>query len=119
MAIVTKRFFSKSTGGAGITITGTAATGTLIHRSVTGGSSFDEVWIWAVNTAAASGVKLTVEWAQTTGGTAGQPIEFTVPPESGPYLVVPGWPLNTARQVRAYAGTASVIRTHGYVNRIA
>ena len=117
MAIITKRFLSASSGGRGVSVTGTTATGSVIHTSVTGTTSFDEVWVWAVNTATAA-KKLTVEWARSTGQ-VGQAVEFSVPPEDGPYLIIPGWPLNTGRQARAYAATASVVTCHGYVNRIA
>ncbi len=116
MAIITKRLLSASTGGRGVSVTGTAATGSIIHTSISGNTNFDEVWVWAVNTATAA-KKLTMEWARSTGG-AGQPVEFSVPPEDGPYLIVPGWPLQNGRQVRAFAATASVITCHGYVNRI-
>ena|SRR3990167_5144021 len=113
---ITKRLLSASSAGRGISVTGTTATGSIIHTSVTGTTSFDEVWMWAVNTATVS-KKLTVEWARSTGS-AGQQVEFTVPSEDGAYLIIPGWPLNTGRSVRAFAATASVITAHGYVNRI-
>ena len=116
MAIITKRFLSASSGGRGVSVTGTTATGSVIHTSVTGTTSFDEVWVWAVNTATAA-KKLTVEWARSTGQ-VGQAVEFSVPPEDGPYLIIPGWPLNTGRSVRAFAATASVITCHGYVHRL-
>ena len=114
---ITKRVFSASTNGRGLSVTGTTATGTLIHTSVTGSNSWDEVYAYAVNTSTVA-KKLTVEWARSTGQ-AGQPIEFTVPAEDGAYLIIPGWPLGGGRQVRAYAATASVITIHGFVNRIA
>lgn len=113
---ITKRVFSTSSGGKGITVTGTTASGTIIHTSISGSSSFDEVWVWAVNTATVS-KKLTVEWARTTGA-GGQQVEFTVPAEDGPYLIIPGWPLQQSKQVRAFAATASVVRCYGYINRI-
>jgi hypothetical protein len=113
---ITKRVFSASTNGRGVTVTGTTATGTLIHTSVTGANDWDEVYLYAVNTTTVNR-KLTVEWARSTGQ-AGQPIEFTVPLEDGLYLVVPGLPLGGGRQVRAYTASASSITVHGFVNRI-
>ena len=117
MATFTKRKFSASTDGRGITVTGTSATGTLIHTSVSGTTNFDEVWLWAHNTATADKL-LTVEWARSTGQ-AGLATRFTVPTRDGLYLIIPGLPLQNARQVRAFAATASIIVLHGYVNRIA
>ena len=116
MANLTKRVFSASTNGRGISVTGTTATGTLIHTSVTGSSQWDEVYAYAMNTATAA-VLLTMEWARSTGQ-AGQKIQVSVPKQDGLYLVIPGLPLGGGRQVRAYAGTASVITIQGFVNRI-
>ena len=116
MATITKRVFSASTNGRGISVTGTAATGTLIHTSVTGTTSHDEVYAYAYNSATVSKV-LTVEWAQSTGQ-AGQAVKFTVPSQDGHYLIIPGLPLTGGRRMRAYAATASVITIHGFVNRI-
>ena len=113
---VTKRVFSGSTNGRGILVTGTTATGTIIHASVSGSSQWDEIYLYAVNSATVA-KKVTVEWARSTGQ-AGQPIEFTVPAEDGPYLIIPGWPLGGGRSVRAFAASASVITVHGFVNRI-
>ena len=117
MATFTKRKLSASTDGRGITVTGTTATGTIIHTAVSGTTNFDEVWVWAVNTATVT-KKLTVEWARSTGQ-AGQTVEFTVPSEDGAYLIIPGWVLQNGRTVRAFAATASVVHCHGYVNRLA
>ena len=116
MATITKRVFSASTNGRGISVTGTAATGTLIHTSVTGSTSHDEIYAYAYNSATVSKL-LTVEWARSTGQ-AGQAIKFTVPPTDGLYLIIPGMPLTGGRQARAYAATASVVTIHGFVNRI-
>jgi len=112
----TKRKLSASTDGRGITVTGTAASGTIIHTSISGTSTIDEVWVWAHNTATVSKL-LTVEWARSTGQ-AGQLTRFTVPARDGLYLIVPGLPLQNTRQVRAFAATASIITIHGYVHRI-
>jgi len=116
---IIKRRLSGSTDGRAITVTGTSATGTIIHTAISGttiSGTYDEVWLWAHNTATANKL-LTVEWARSTGQ-AGQLTRFTVPTRDGLYLVIPGLPLQNARQVRAFAATASVITVHGYVNRI-
>jgi hypothetical protein len=114
MATFSKIPLSGSTNGKGIQVAATATAGTLIHTAVTGTTSFDEVWIYAVNIST-SAVKLTIEY----GGTAGADnIEITIPGESGLTLVVPGLFLNNALVVRAFAATTNVITLHGYVNRV-
>jgi hypothetical protein len=115
MATFSKLPLSGSTNGKGINVAATATTGTTIHTAVSGTSSFDEVWMYAVNTSTSS-VKLTVEY----GGTAtADNIEITIPGESGLVLVVPGLFLNNSLAVTAFAGTTNVISIHGYVNRVA
>ena len=114
MATFSKIPLSGSTNGKGINVAATATTGTTIHTAVSGTSSFDEVWLYAVNTSTSS-VKLTVEF----GGTAAADnIEITIPGESGLVLVIPGLFLNNALVVTAFAATANVITIHGYVNRV-
>ena len=115
MATFSKLPLSGSTNGNGINVAATATTGTTIHTAVSGTSSFDEVWMYAVNTSTSS-VKLTVEYGGTT---AADNIEITIPGESGLVLVVPGLFLNNSLVVTAFAGTTNVISIHGYVNRVA
>ena len=62
---------------------------------------------------------MTLEWGEATAPDGN--IEFTVPAESGLYLITAGLLLQgnaTAKVVRAFAGTANVIIIHGFVNRI-
>jgi len=114
MATFSKIPLSGSTNGKGIQVAATATPGTTIHTAVTGTTSFDELWIYAVNISGSS-VKLTVEY----GGTAGADnIEITIPGESGLTLVIPGLFLNNAQVVTAFAATTNVISLHGYVNRV-
>lgn len=115
MATFSKLPLSGSTNGKGINVAATATLGTTIHTAVSGTSSFDEVWMYAVNTSTSS-VKLTVEYG---GATSADNIEITIPGESGLVLVVPGLFLNNSLAVTAFAGTADVISIHGYVNRVA
>lgn len=119
MATFSKSILSGSTDGKAVLAVATATPGTLVHTGSTTAATLHEVWLYAVNTSA-SAVKLTVEW----GGVAApnDHIEFTVPAESGLYLIVPGLLIKgnaTALLVRAFAATASVISIHGYVNVIA
>lgn len=118
MATYSKEVLSGSTDGAGILVAATASAGTTIHTASATATTYDEVWLYAVNTSA-SAVKLTVEWATTTAPNGN--IEFTVQPENGLYLIVPGLVLKgnaTPLVVRAFAATTNVIVVHGYVNRI-
>jgi len=114
MATFSKIPLSGSTNGKGILVAETATPGTLIHTAISGTSSFDEVWLYCQNTSTSS-VALDIEY----GGTAtADLVEITIPGESGLVLVVPGLFLNNYLAVRAFAGTASVLSIHGYVNRV-
>jgi hypothetical protein len=118
VATYNKLVLSGSTDGAGILVAATASAGTTIHTASTTTTTFDEVWLYAVNTDTTAR-KLTVEWATTTAPNGN--IELTVQPESGLFLVVPGLILKgnaTPLVVRAFAATTNVIVIHGYVNRI-
>lgn len=118
MATFSKELLSGSTQGKMIAVAATGTPGTLIHATGTSSTIEDEVWLYAVNSDTTNR-KLTIEY----GGTAtADLIEFTVPAESGLYLIVPGLILTgtgaAANNVRAFAATASVINIAGYVNRI-
>ena len=118
MATFSKNILSGSTDGRGILVAATATAGTLIHTGPTVTTSFDEIWMYAQNTSA-SAVKLTVEWGGVTA--PNDHIEFTVPAESGLYLIAPGLVIKgnaTALVVRAFAPTTNVLTIHGYVNKI-
>ena len=118
MATFTKKILSGSTDGKAVKVAATATAGTTIHTGSATATTLDEVWIYAVNSSASS-VKLTIEWGEATAPDGN--IEFTVPAESGLYLLVPGLPLQgnaTALVVKAFAATANVVIIHGFVNEI-
>ena len=115
MPTYSKQLLSGSTNGKQIKVAATATAGTLIHTAVSGTSSLDEIWLYAVNSSASS-VKLTVEWGEATAPDGN--IEITLPAESGYSLIVPGLLLQNSLTVRAFAGTTNVILVNGYVNRI-
>lgn len=115
MATFSKLPLSGSTNGRMIAVAATATAGTLIHTAVSGTSSIDEIWMYAVNSSTSS-VKLTVEYGGTTANT--DHIEITISGESGLVLIAPGLILQNSLVVRAFAGTANVINISGYVNRI-
>jgi hypothetical protein len=115
--IFNKAKLSGSTDGKGIKVVATSSTGTTIHTAVSGttANTFDEIWLWAVNSDSTAR-KLTIEWGQTTAPDGN--IEQTIPPESGLFLVVPGLILQNGLVVTAFCATANVVMIHGYVNEI-
>ena len=116
MATFTKTLLSGSTSGKGVLVVATATAGTLIHTAVAGASTLDEIWLYAVNSSTSS-VKLTIEYGSATA--PNDNIEVTVLPEAGLVTILPGLLMNGALTVKAFAGTASVITVHGFVNQIA
>ena len=116
MATFTKTLLSGSTSGKGVLVVATATAGTLIHTAVAGASTLDEVWLYAVNSSTSS-VKLTIEYGSATA--PNDNIEVTVLPEAGLVTILPGLLMNGGLTVKAFAGTASVITVHGFVNQIA
>jgi len=118
MAAVAKRKLSGSTDGRGVLVVATATAGTTVHTAVTGTTpgTYDEVWLYAVNSSGVS-VKVTVEFGGVTS--PNDLIEYTVPAEDGLHLLVPGLILQNGVVVRAFAATANVVVVHGFVNAIA
>ena len=113
MASYAKLLLSGSTDGKAIKVVAVATLGTLIHAAHA--TDLDEIWLYAVNSQAAA-VKLTIEWGEATVPDGN--IEVTIPGESGLVLVVPGLILTNSLNVNAFAGTASVVMIHGFVNRV-
>jgi hypothetical protein len=118
MATFSKITLSGSTDGKMIQVGAISTPGTTIHTGSTTATTYDEIWLYAVNSDTVNR-KLTIEW----GGTSvpADLIELYVPAESGLYLIAPGLVLKgnaTALVVKAFASTASVINIAGYVNRI-
>lgn len=118
MATFNKLTLSGSTDGRAIKVAATGTPGTTIHTGSATATTYDEVWLYAMNTDSTDR-KLTIEW----GGVSSPDdlIEFTVKAESGLYLIVPGLALKgnaTPLVVRAFAATADVVTILGYVNRI-
>ncbi len=118
MATFSKIALSGITDGKMIKVAATSTAGTTLHTGSTTATTFDEIWLYAVNSSGSS-VKLTIEW----GGVASPDdlIESTISAESGLVLISPGLVIKgnaTALIVRAFAATANVINIAGYVNRI-
>jgi len=75
--------------------------------------------VYPASTFANQNVRMTLQWGGTTG--VDDDITFTVPSQTGLYLVVPGLVLNgnaTPLVVRAFADIANTVVLTGYVNRI-
>jgi hypothetical protein len=115
--IFNKNKLSGSTNGLGIKITTTATLGDTIHTAVAGttANTWDEIWLWAVNSETTAR-KLTIEWGAATAPDA--LIELTIPPESGLFLVVPGLILDNGKVVTAFSAAANTTIIHGYVNEV-
>lgn len=114
MATLTKEFFSSSSNGLPIKITSTSTAGNAIHTVPAGTTGRDEIWLYATNTGSTN-VKLTVEFGDTTA--PDHNITVTVPSTSN-MLVIPGIPLDNAKAVTAFAGTANVLNVFGFINRL-
>jgi len=113
--VYTKELLSGGTNGKHINVAATATTGTTVHTTVSGTSSKDEIWLYATNTSS-NAVLLTIEFGGTTD--PDNLMQITIPAQSGPMLVIPGWLLQNSLVITAFAGTANVINLNGYVTRI-
>ncbi len=115
--IFNKNKLSGSTDGRMIKVAATGTPGTTIHTAVSGttANTWDEIWLWAVNSDT-SARKLTIEYGGTTS--PDDTIELTIPAESGLFLVVPGLILDNGSVVKAFAASANVVMIAGYVNEI-
>jgi hypothetical protein len=117
MATFSKIVLSGSTDGRMIKVAQTATAGTTIHTGSDTATTFDEIWLYAVNSDTTAR-KLTIEWGDVDS--PDDLIEFTVPAESGLYLIA-GLVIKgnaTPLVVRAFCATADVVNIAGFVNRI-
>jgi hypothetical protein len=91
---------------------------TLIHTAVAGTTpgTYDELWLWAYNGHTAD-VVLTIE----LGGVLvpDNIIVQTIPFKKGLFLIVPGFVLQNAALITAFAATTKVITLAGFVNTLA
>ena len=118
MATFSKLTLSGSTDGRPIKVAATSSPGTTLHTGSATATTYDEVWLYAMNTDSTAR-KLTVQFGGTTS--PDDEIEVTIQPEAGLVTIVPGFPIKgnaTPLVVRAFAATTNVITIHGFVNRI-
>lgn len=114
MGTYSRQIFTGSSGGRGIPITATAATGTLIH-TVPSGVLFDEIYLDMVNLATAS-KEMTVEFGTSTDPT--RTVEVRIPGNfSGIFPAIVGYPLQSGQTLRAWGATGDVV-AFGYVSRL-
>ena len=118
MATFSKIALSGSTDGRMIKVAATSTAGTTIHTGSATATTLDEIWLYAVNSDTTAR-KLTIEW----GGVSAPDdlIEYTVPAESGLYLITAGLVIKgnaTPLVVRAFCASTNVVMIAGFVNRI-
>jgi hypothetical protein len=118
MATYSRILLSGSTNGRPIPVAATATPGTLLHTSVAGTTSFDELYLWASNVTGAAAT-LTIEWGGVTDPGDHLTKSVSIPANSPPIPIATGQVLNNSLVCRAFSGTASAINVVGYVNRIA
>lgn len=117
MATAKKRKLSGSTDGRDIKVVATGDPGTTIHTAVAGttAGTFDEIWLFAVNSDSVSRL-LTIEFGSNTS--PDDMIQVPIPAQSGMQLVVPGLILQNGMVVKAFAAAANVVLVGGFVNTI-
>lgn len=121
---VKKGKLSWSTDGMPIKVTGTVSSASVaVHTAIASTVSwnYDEVWIWAYNSQAASvanqaNVLLTVEFGDTS--TPDHACVIDIPPQKWWIPVVRGIPLQNAKEIKAFASVANVLNIVWYVNAI-
>lgn len=117
MATYSRVLLSGSTSGRPIKVGATATPGTLIHTAVAGAASFDELYLWATNTDAATRT-LTIEFGGVTDPDDLIVKTYSLPANSPPTPIVVGNNLNGGLVVRAFASATNLILISGFVNRI-
>lgn len=118
MATFTKSKLSGSTDGRGIKVAATSSAGTTIHTGSGTATTYDEVWLYAINTDSTDR-KLTIEWGGTTS--PDDLIEQTITAEGGLTLIAPGLLLKgnaSPLVIKAFAATTNVVIIHGFINQI-
>jgi hypothetical protein len=121
--LLNKQRLSGSTDGRAIKVVATASAGTLIHTAQAGttlSDLYDEVWLWAWNSDSSARL-LTLQFGGTTS--PDDNITRTLNPVAsasgdGLVLICPGFILQNADVVRAFAAAANVVMIVGYINKV-
>ena len=101
--------------GVGVLVVATATAGTLIHTAQSSATDCDVVTLYATNNDTAA-INLTIEYGGVSSPT--DLIKLSIPATSGLTLVLPDLVIRNSLVIRAFAGTASKITIHGFVNRV-
>jgi hypothetical protein len=115
MSAFSKQCLSGAANGLPINVVAIASAGTTIHTTPAGVTSWDEVWLWAVNTSVTD-CELTLQWGGTTS--PDNSIIYTVSAKDGLKCIIPGLPLQNGLIIKAFSSVANIIMMHGFVNRI-
>lgn len=110
-----RRILSGSVGGRPIKVVATTTPGTLIHEPSVASGYESLMHLFAVNTSA-SPVVLTIEF----GGVSSpdDQVITTIPAKSGWVEIVPGFPLDKGRAIRAFAASGNVVLVGGYASLV-
>ncbi len=113
---VTKTGLSASTNGKQISVPTTgSAQATTVHTAVSGTSSWDEIWLYAINPTTSS-ISCSILW----GGTV-EPDDVSrtvINPYSGRVLIADGKLLQNSLVVKAYSSLSGSLCIDGFVNQI-
>ena len=119
MATFAKVKLSGSTDGRPILVAATSSAGTTIHTGSGTATTYDEIWLYAMNSDSTDR-KLTLEWGGTTA--PNDLIEITIGAEAGLVLVAPGLLIkgnaSAALIVKAYTTTTNQVNITGFINQI-
>lgn len=124
MATFTKKTLSGSTDGRGVLVTATATNTQTIHTASSTGTTYQEIWLYAMSLHTAD-IDLVIEFGGVTD--PADAIKLTLPTSiagshQGLIPVCEGLVLKgnaTPLIVKAYATVASKVSLFGYLNEIA
>lgn len=113
----TRISLSGSTTDLPLPIAATATPGTLVHTATSGGTNFDELYVWVSNVTA-SAATLTLEWGGVTDPGNLLTKAVSIPANSPPIPIATGQVMRNGLVIRAFSGTASALNVTGYINRL-
>jgi len=119
---VDKLNLSGSTNGRGIKVAVKSSidSGTLLHTGPSVNTSYDEVWLYAMNSGTLTNVKIVIQWGDITN--PDDLYEYVMPTgESGLHVITSGLIIrgnSTPLEIRATCDPINVMIIFGYVNRI-
>jgi len=116
MATVSKNLLSGSVNGKAILIAGTVSgSATQLHTAIAGTTSYDEVWLYAINNATSS-LTCSILFGSTTE--PNDVFRAVVNPNGGRTLLVDGSLANNGIVIYGYATVTNLLSIAGFCNRI-